>query len=120
MNPFEEGVVIEDEHTITVNHPGFIGNPELQAYNPVISPSELDGGFSEGIYFSDPVKQKIIIKANTSTKKYGAVMPEYSSSILLVTTGGDYPGTPGGIAQRECFAGRGRSFVGPALCRTGQ
>lgn len=81
----EEGVIIENENTISVDHPGFIGNPEVNAFNPVISPSELDGGFAGGISFSDPVKQNVIIQAGRVTKKYGEIMPEYTSSISLIT-----------------------------------
>ncbi len=122
--PLEEGVVIEDEHTIRVEHPGFIGNPELQAYNPVISPSELDGGFSEGIYFSDPVRKKVIIKAEVVAKKYGEVLPEYSSTIHVVTAGGDTLGLEeavlsGNVLQGEADRLSGLQYTVPATVSSG-
>ena len=87
--PLESGVVFVDESTITVDHPGFIGNPEVQVFNQPISSSELDGGASESIYFSDPVRQTVIITANNATKKYGEELPEFSASLLVVTVDGD-------------------------------
>lgn len=86
--PLLEGVVVEDENTITVDHPGFLGNPEVQAYNPVISPSGFDGGASEPVYFSDPVKQTVVITANSFTKKYGEVTPDYDANIVVETVDG--------------------------------
>ncbi|MCK4745952.1 MAG: S8 family serine peptidase, partial [Bacteroidales bacterium] len=74
-----------DEQTIKVDSLVFLGNPSLQAYTPEISSSGLDGGFSEEKYFSDPVKQTVIITANSNSTKYGEVLPDYSASIQLVT-----------------------------------
>lgn len=85
----DTGVVVVDESTITVDHGGFIGNPEVQVYNPPISETELDGGRSEEIYFSSPVKQKIVITANNRTKKFGQAIPEDSASFVLITVDGD-------------------------------
>ena len=85
----EDGVVVVDESTISVDHPGFIGNPEVQVYTPPISSTELDGGYSEDIYFSDPVKQTVVITANNVTKKYGEVLPEYTANFLVITVDGD-------------------------------
>jgi len=87
--PLDSGVVITDEHTIVVSHPGFLGNPEVQTYNPVISPSKLDGGVSEGIYFSDPAKQMVVITANNASKRYGEVLPEYTANFMVVTVDDD-------------------------------
>ncbi|TFH21337.1 MAG: hypothetical protein E4H10_15530, partial [Bacteroidia bacterium] len=84
----EEGVGFVDEHTINVNHSGFLGNPEVQAYTPAISPSELDGGISEVIYFSDPVKQTVIITADNASMKYGEVLPTFTASFLVETVDG--------------------------------
>ena len=85
----ESGVVVVDESTITVDHPGFIGNPEVLVYNPSISFTGQDGGYAEGIYFSNPVKQSVVIRANNLIKKYGEVLPAYSASNLVVTVDGD-------------------------------
>ena len=68
--PLMEGVTVEGENTITVNSPGFLGNPLIQAYTNPISPSGLDGGFSDSSFFSDPVKQDITITAGSYTKKF--------------------------------------------------
>ena len=87
--PLDTGVVVVDESTITVNHEGFLGNPELQVYNPVISSSELDGGFSEPVYLSDSVKQRVVITANNLTKKFGEVIPADSASIMVITADDD-------------------------------
>jgi hypothetical protein len=83
--PLDAGVVVVDESTIHVEHPGFLGNPVVQAYNPVISESGLDGGASEGIYFSDPIKLTVLITAGNLTKKFGEVLPDYTASIRVET-----------------------------------
>jgi len=82
--PLDSGVVITDENTIIVSHPGFLGQPVVQAYTPSISESGIDGGYSEEWYFSDTVKYKVIITANNSDKKYGEVLPDFSSFIQLI------------------------------------
>lgn len=87
--PLNQGVVIVDESTIEVEHPGFIGNPEVQAFNPVISPSELDGGSSDPIFFSDPIKYQVTITANNYNKKYGEVLPEFIADITVEDLNGD-------------------------------
>jgi len=87
--PLDTGVVVVDESTITINHEGFLGNPELQVYNPVISGSELDGGFSEPFYFSDSVRQRVVITANNLTKKFGEVIPADSANIMVITVDDD-------------------------------
>lgn len=85
----DSGVVVEDEHTINVSHPGFLGNPEVQAYTPSISNSGIDGGFSESSYFSDPVKQTVRIIAQASHKKYGEELPSMHAYLELITSDGD-------------------------------
>ncbi len=85
--PLDTGVVVVDESTIIVNHEGFIGNPEVQVFNPVISESGLDGGGSNEKQFSDSVRQRVFITANNLTKKFGEVLHDtmYSSEIQVVT-----------------------------------
>lgn len=80
-----EGVVLADDQTITVDHPGFLGNPLLQAYTPPISVSGLDGGYSDSTYFSDPIVQTVVITAQSATKKFGEALPAFSADAMLVT-----------------------------------
>jgi len=117
--PLEEGVVVQDEHTIIVDHPGFLGNPEVQAYNPVLSSSELDGGLSEPVYFSDSVKQRVVITANNLTKKFGEVIPADSANFMVITVDDDTlslgEAVSGGIMlQAEADRLSGLSFSTPA------
>lgn len=85
--PLDTGVVVVDESTIIVNHEGFIGNPEVQVYNPIISGSGLDGGASEVKQFSDSVRQRVFITANNLTRKFGEVLHDsmYSAEFEIVT-----------------------------------
>ena len=85
--PLDTGVVVVDESTIVVNHEGFIGNPEIQVFNPVISGSGLDGGSSEVKQFSDSVKQRVFITANNLSRKFGEVLNDsmYSADFEVVT-----------------------------------
>jgi hypothetical protein len=88
-DPLTEGVVVEDDQTITVNSEGFLGNPVVQAFTPSISESGLDGGFSDSTYFSDPIIQTIVIAANSAAKKFGEALPEFSAEVFMVTVGDD-------------------------------
>jgi hypothetical protein len=88
-DPLTEGVVVEDDQTITVDSEGFLGNPVVQAFTPAISESGLDGGFSDSTYFSDPIIQAIVIAANSATKKFGEALPDFSAEVFMVTVGGD-------------------------------
>ena len=68
-----------NENTILVNNT-FLGNPVIQAYTPPKSPSRLDGGSSN---LKKPSDQELITVTITSQdvhKKFGAVMPAYSST----------------------------------------
>ncbi len=117
--PLDTGVVIEDEHTITVSHAGFLGNPSIQAYTPSISPSGLDGGFSDSSFFSDPVKQTVLISAQDAVKKFGEPLPEFSASIQVITFEGDSlslaEAVSGGIVTpEEASRLSGLSFYVPA------
>ena len=85
----DTGVVVQDQHTISVEHPGFLGNPSVKAYTPTISSSGLDGGFSETSYFSDPVKQRVYIQATDAAKKYGEQLPALGSVAWIITQEGD-------------------------------
>ncbi|MDF1576263.1 MAG: MBG domain-containing protein [Bacteroidales bacterium] len=87
----DTGVVVVDESTISVVHGGFIGNPGIQVYTPPISESQVDGGFSEEVYFSDPLKQRVIITANNQTKKYGEALDDklYTAQFMVVTVDED-------------------------------
>ncbi|MCK4993096.1 MAG: S8 family serine peptidase, partial [Bacteroidales bacterium] len=117
--PLETGVVVVDESTITVDHEGFIGNPEVQVYNPVISGSGLDGGGSNEKYFSDSVKQKVFITANNLTKKFGELSPEFTANFLVVTVEDDSlsleEAVSGGIMlQEEAMRLTGLAYNVPA------
>ena len=61
--------------------PAFTDNPVVQLYNPPISSSLLDGGFSDSLYFFP--KKLITIKANDQTKKYGEALPAFTSTITV-------------------------------------
>ena len=103
--PLDSGVVVQDENTIIVDHAGFLGNPSIQAYTPTISSSGLDGGFSDSSYFSDPVRQIVLISANDTSKKFGEPLPEFTASVMVITTDGDSltlsEAVSGGIVSAE-------------------
>ena len=85
----DSGVVVVDGSTITVDHGGFIGNPDIQIYNPPISNFGSDGGVSEEINFSSQPVQKIVITAHNRVKNFGEEIPDDSASFVLITVGGD-------------------------------
>jgi len=88
-DPLTSGVTLEDDQNIQVDHPGFLGNPTVQAYNPPKSPSGLDGGLSDTTYFSDPIRQRVYIMALNASKKYGEQLPDFASEVMVVSYDGD-------------------------------
>jgi hypothetical protein len=68
--------------------PTFEGNPPIQVYNPPITPSGLDGGLSNSLYFFPRIK--VAITADNKSKSYGEALPELTATI--VTTAGSLEG----------------------------
>ena len=61
----------------------FFGNPPLVVCNPAFTPSGLDGGCSDTLYFFSPVKRAVTVIADNKAKKYGQQLPEFTASILV-------------------------------------
>lgn len=84
-------VSIDDDQTITITHPGFLGNPEIKVENPSISNGPvLDGGISNTFKFSDEAKQDITISAQSFSRKYGQTLPNFETIILEGDGSSDY------------------------------
>ena len=79
----DEDVEVLDDSTIVVEHPEFLGNADVQAFNEPISNSLTDGGDSNPGSFDDPVKRKIFINAESYDRKFGERIPVYEVSILV-------------------------------------
>ncbi len=60
----------------------FIGNPPIQVYNPPITLNN-DGGFSDTIFFFNPVKQNVSIIADNKSKKFGEMLPQFTISVFV-------------------------------------
>jgi hypothetical protein len=69
---------------VQANIPAFTGNPPIQVYNPPVTPSGLDGGLSNSLYFFP--RTKITIAADDKTKSYGAALPEFTATITTTAT----------------------------------
>lgn len=67
----------------TVQMPSFIGDPAISLYTPPISSSQLDGGWSDSMYFFNVVKKNISIAAGNLSKKYGQSMPALTATVLV-------------------------------------
>ena len=85
----DENVEVLDDSTIVVEHPEFLGNADVQAFNEPISNSLADGGDSNPATFDDPVKRKVFIYADSYDRKFGEVIPVYEVSILVEVEEGD-------------------------------
>ncbi len=59
------------------------GNPDIRVFIPSISPSGIDGGFSNALTFESIPKKIVRVKANNSTKKYGEKLPDFTSVITV-------------------------------------
>ena len=75
--------VFVNPNVMTATVPPFSGNPALQIYTPPITPSQLDGGFSNSLYFIPDIKTTITVSADFKRKKYGEALPEFTSTILV-------------------------------------
>lgn len=67
--------------------PAFTGNPPLQVYNPPITPSGLDGGLSNTLYFFP--RARIAITADSKTKAYGQALPAFTATITTTVVNPD-------------------------------
>lgn len=75
--------LINSNSLATVTLPIFYSDKLISAYSPSITPSELDGGISNSISINGIPKKNITIVANNQTKKFGAVLPNFTSTILV-------------------------------------
>ncbi|MEL6926822.1 MAG: MBG domain-containing protein, partial [Bacteroidota bacterium] len=79
-NPLTTAYISASE--ISAEIPAYtIGNPSLAVANAPTSPSNLDGGTSEEIFFSDQPKTSITISADNASRKYGEDNPAFSFSV---------------------------------------
>lgn len=79
--PVTTQIVNSTTATATINP--FAGNPPVQMYTSPITPSGLDGLYSDSLYFFSLIKKKITITADNKTKLYGERIPDFTSSILV-------------------------------------
>ena len=61
----------------------FAGNPEIQLFTQPLSPSGLDGNYSDPLYFFSAIKKKVVIIADNKSKKFGEQLPEFTSTITV-------------------------------------
>src|SRR5260221_13877451 len=64
---------------VSADIPPFVGNPAVQVYNPPLSPSQLDGGLSNALFFFE--KTTLTITANNIAKRYGELVPAFTTTI---------------------------------------
>ncbi|MEO6683549.1 MAG: MBG domain-containing protein, partial [Ginsengibacter sp.] len=67
----------------TIILPIFFSDKLISAYSPSITPSALDGGISNSISVDGIPKKTITLKADNKTKKYGTILPDFSTTILV-------------------------------------
>jgi hypothetical protein len=79
--PITTAIVNSTTATATVDP--FAGNPPVAMFTPPITPSKLDGLYSDSLYFFSQVKRKVLITADNQTKKYGEKLPDFTSTILV-------------------------------------
>ena len=63
--------------------PEFEGNPPVQVLTSAFSPSGLDGGTSNPLFFNGLTKQIVKVIADDQTKKYGEILPVFTATILV-------------------------------------
>lgn len=85
----DSSVEFNNETHIAVSNISFLGNPEIKAFTPPKSSSQLDGGFSESKTPSDGEDISIIVSAVDIHKKYGEEMPVFTCTFLIDVPGPD-------------------------------
>jgi hypothetical protein len=68
--------------TTTVDPFGPLVNQEIQVDNPSTTPSGLDGGLSDPLYFTD--KPSVVITIADKSKVYGEELPEFTAESIDV------------------------------------
>ena len=63
--------------------PEFDGNPPVQVLTSAFSPSGLDGGTSNPLFFKGLTKQVVKVIADDQSKKYGEILPVFTATILV-------------------------------------
>ena len=63
--------------------PEFEGNPPIQVLTSAISPSMLDGGKSDSLFFFGIQKKNVKVLADNKTKKYGERLPAFTATVLV-------------------------------------
>jgi len=81
-NILPENTTFHDNSKITALIPEFTEDPALEVITPAITNSGLDGG-SDLMRFSSLTKKLITIKANSTSKKYGEIIPEFTDSVFV-------------------------------------
>ena len=74
---------IINNNTAIATLPVFDGEQLLSSYTYPKTPSGLDGGLSNSIAITGVIKKNITIKADNKSKKYGAVFPTFTATILV-------------------------------------
>ncbi|MCE2845971.1 MAG: S8 family serine peptidase, partial [Sphingobacteriales bacterium] len=75
--------VYVSDSKLTATIPAFSGNPPLTVYTPPITPSVLDGGTSDTLYFFPEVRKKVLVIADNKTKRYGEQLPAFTATVLV-------------------------------------
>ncbi len=86
-----------DRSTLTAKIPAFSDDPLVQINNPFITPSELDGGLSNSMSFSDLPRRTISVKAENKTKKFGEKNPDFTVTLEM----NDVPLEESGLPAEE-------------------
>lgn len=63
--------------------PSFVGNPSINVFTPSFPGATGDGGLSNTLYFFAQKKDTVTIVADNKAKKYGEVMPQLTTTILV-------------------------------------
>lgn len=74
---------ILDATHIEAEVPLFNGNPPIRAFNPALTSSQLDGGYSDTLLFFAPIKQDVLVIANRHTKRYSELNPPLTFKVLV-------------------------------------
>ena len=81
---------------VSATLPAFSGDSLLRAFTSSITPSGLDGGYSNSLSVTGYNKKTIVVKANNQTRKYGEENPDVTFSITY-----DGGAIPDGISLED-------------------
>ncbi len=72
-----------NSQTIIISVPTFIGNPPVSVCTQGMTPTGLDGGCSDSLYFYNPTQHTVVVTAIDTVMRYGERIPVFTAMVTV-------------------------------------